>query len=118
MVPPKGVHLPISKLHSVLAHNNISQICYCGQISLQNAAVNCRFFDNLVLLGVSFVLLPIVGTYVFENIYFHFAIGARNGTMCQSCSILNIRNTCFYIPFHRPPKWKLITYRGSLLFNL
>ena len=48
-VTPKGVYLPISKLHSILAvvnllaHNNISQICYCGQISLQSAAVNCSF---------------------------------------------------------------------------
>ena len=42
---PKGVYLPISKLHSILAaanllaHNNISQICYCGQVSLQSTAV-------------------------------------------------------------------------------
>ena len=41
----KGVYLPISKLHSILAvanlldHNNKSHICYCGQISLQSAAV-------------------------------------------------------------------------------
>ena len=54
---PKSVHLPISKLHSILvvvnllAHNNISQICYCGQISLQSAAVNCSSSDNLTLLG-------------------------------------------------------------------
>ena len=40
----KGVYFPISKLHSILAianllaHNNKSQICYCGQISLQSAA--------------------------------------------------------------------------------
>ena len=53
MLPPKCVHLPISKLHSILAvanllaHNNISQICYCGQISLQSAAVNCSFSDTL-----------------------------------------------------------------------
>ena len=51
-VTPKGVYLPISKLHSnlavanLLAHNNKSQICYCGQISLQNAAVNCSFSNN------------------------------------------------------------------------
>ena len=62
-VTPKGVHLPISKLHSILAianllaHNNKSQICYCGQISLQSAAVNCSFSDNLTLLGVTFILL-------------------------------------------------------------
>ena len=37
-VTPDEVYLPISKLHSILAvanllaHNNISQICYCGQI--------------------------------------------------------------------------------------
>ena len=41
----KGVYLPISKLHSILAvanllaRNNKGQICYCGQISLQSAAV-------------------------------------------------------------------------------
>ena len=63
---PKGVYLPISKLHSnlavanLLAHNNISQICYCGQISLQSAAVNCSFSDNLTVLGVTFILLAMV----------------------------------------------------------
>ena len=51
-VTPKGACLPISKLHSILAvanllaHNNKSQICYCGQISLQSAAVNCSFSDT------------------------------------------------------------------------
>ena len=46
----RGVYLSISKLHSILdvanllAHNNISQICYCGQFSLQSAAVNFSFF--------------------------------------------------------------------------
>ena len=45
--------MPISKLHSIsavanlLAHNNITPICYCGQISLPSAAVNCSFSDNL-----------------------------------------------------------------------
>ena len=49
-VTSKGVYLPISKLHSILtvanllAHNKISQICYCGQISLESAAVYCSFF--------------------------------------------------------------------------
>ena len=53
-----GVYLPISKLHSILAvanllaHNNKSQICYCGQILLQSVAVNCSFSDNLTTLGV------------------------------------------------------------------
>ena len=56
-VTPKGVVLPISKLHSILAvanllaHDNISQICYCGQILLQSAAVNCSFSDIPTPLG-------------------------------------------------------------------
>ena len=63
---PKGVYLPISKLHSILtvanllAHNNKLQICYCGQISLQSAAVNCSFSDSLTPLGVPFILLAMV----------------------------------------------------------
>ena len=60
---PKGVYLPISKPHSflavanLLAHNNKSQICYCGRISLQGAAVNYSFSDSL---GVTFILLVMV----------------------------------------------------------
>ena len=62
---PKGVYLPISKatllaVANLLAHNNKSQICYCGQISLQSAAVNCSFSDNLTSVGVPFILLAIV----------------------------------------------------------
>ena len=40
---PSGVYLSISKLHliltvaNLLAYNNISQICYTGQIYLQSA---------------------------------------------------------------------------------
>ena len=51
-VTPNSVFLPISKLYSILAasnllaHNNISQICYCVQISLQSAAVNFSFSTN------------------------------------------------------------------------
>ena len=51
-VTPKE-SLPISKVHSILAvanllaHNNISQICLCGRILLQSAAVDCSFSDNL-----------------------------------------------------------------------
>ena len=45
-VTPKGCYLPILKRHSIFsvanlfAHNNTSQICYCGQISSQSSAVN------------------------------------------------------------------------------
>ena len=52
-VTPKVVYFSISKQHSILnlvnllAHNNISQICYCGQISSQSAAVNCSFSDTI-----------------------------------------------------------------------
>ena len=60
----KGVYLPISKQHSILivasllAHNNISQICYCSQISLQSAAVNCNIHSDTF--GVTFILLAMV----------------------------------------------------------
>ena len=47
-------------LANLLAHNNKSQICYCGQISLQSAAVNYSFSDNLTPLGVPFILLAMV----------------------------------------------------------
>ena len=69
-VTPKVVYLPISKLHSILAvanllaHNNISEICYCSQISLQSAAVNCSFSDNLTPLLVTFTLLAVVLAHV------------------------------------------------------
>ena len=60
-VASEGVYLPISKLYSILAianllahYNNISQICYCGQILFQS------FSDNLTPLGVTFVLLAMV----------------------------------------------------------
>ena len=65
-VTPKGVYTPFLKLHSILAvanllaHNNISQICYCGQISLQSAAVNSSFSDSLAPLRVTFILLVMV----------------------------------------------------------
>ena len=58
--PPKGLYLLISKLilavANLLAHNNKSQICYCGQISLQSAAV-------ILPLGVIFILLAMVHIY-------------------------------------------------------
>ena len=42
---------------NLLAHNNISQICYCGQISLLSAAVNRNFSYSRAPLGVTFILL-------------------------------------------------------------
>ena len=64
-----GVFLPISKLYSILAVANILArdnrrgICYCGQISLHNAAINCSFPDNLTPLEVTFILLPMVSLF-------------------------------------------------------
>ena len=48
---------------SKFAHNNISQICYCGQISLQSAAANCTFSDN-VWGNIYFAGDGTVGTYI------------------------------------------------------
>ena len=68
MIPPKLFTCPmlISKLYliltvaNLLAHNNISRIWYHVQISLQSAAVNYSFSDNLTTLGVPFILLAMV----------------------------------------------------------
>ena len=74
---PKGASLPISKLHSILAitnllaHNNISQICYWGQISLQSAAINCNFSVNLTPSGVTFILLAMLPLVVHFQIIFY-----------------------------------------------
>ena len=51
LLPPFRSHSILSTAN-LLAHNNINQICYCGQISLQSAAVNCSFSDKLTPLGV------------------------------------------------------------------
>ena len=51
------IYFPFSKLLSILtepnllAHNNMSQICNCSQISLQCGAVNCSFSDNVIPFG-------------------------------------------------------------------
>ena len=77
MLPHKGVHLPISKLHSILAaanllaHNNINQIWYCIQISLQSAAVQCRFSDNWSPLGPGGIIyFAGDGTNIEQNIQY------------------------------------------------
>ena len=60
-VTPNGVYLTILKLHlilpvaNLLSHNNSN--LFCGQNSLQSAAVNCSFSHNLTRLGVAFILL-------------------------------------------------------------
>ena len=37
----------ISDEANLFAHNNKSQICYCDQILLQSAAVNCSFSETI-----------------------------------------------------------------------
>ena len=62
-----GFYLPISKLNSILAvtnllENKISQNYYSCKISLQSAAVNCSFCDNLTLLEVATIYFADDGT--------------------------------------------------------
>ena len=73
-VTHKVVYLP-SSYHTLriftCAHNNVSQICHCGQISLQNCGVNCSFTDNQKPLVVTFILLaivPLLVTMIFFSI--------------------------------------------------
>ena len=52
-------------LKGVYLYNTISQICYCGQISLQSAVVNCRISVNATHLGVTLILLAMVRIEIF-----------------------------------------------------
>ena len=78
---PQRCLLAISKLHSILAlanllaHNNISQICYCGQILLQSVAVNCSFTDNLTPLGKHLFSLTLIdlSNYFYVLLWTHFS---------------------------------------------
>ena len=82
MLPPKVFTCPFRRyirsyicVADLFAHNNISQICYCGQISLQNAAVNCSFSNNLTPLGVALnFAVPLLCT-------FHFFHSASSNTV-------------------------------------
>ena len=62
--PETVVPHSILAVANLLAHNNKSQICYCGQISLQSAAVNCSFSDTF---GVTFILLVMVHAQKFKH---------------------------------------------------
>ena len=53
---------------NLLAHNNLSQICYFGQISLQSAAVNCSFSGNLTPFGGN-VYFAVDGTYTRKKLF-------------------------------------------------
>ena len=50
-------------LTNFLAYNNIAKsksVANCRQISLQSAAVDCSFSDNLIPLGVANIGKPVV----------------------------------------------------------
>ena len=109
---PKGVYLPISKLHSILAvanllaHNNISQICYCGQISLQSAAVSCCLSDDLTPLGVTLILLVMVPfisqKQVFKNSGQSFSTHKEYISVAHFSIISNKMNSFAYYDFVIP----------------
>ena len=69
--------MPISKLHwilavaNLLAHNDISQICYGGQISLQSAAVNCSFSEYLTPFGGNLYIAGYGTDISYNMIYVH-----------------------------------------------
>ena len=101
---PKGVYLPISKLHSILAvanllaHNNISQICYCGQISLQSTAVNCTFSDNLRPLEVTFISLAMIQHLLnsFILIFYKISLIYTVPITLPKGSVCHKKNTNYY----------------------
>ena len=61
----KGVNSPISKLHSILAvvnllaHNNLSQICYCRQIIFFFVSLSSHFYMGSLFCRQSFLLCTI-----------------------------------------------------------
>ena len=70
---PKGVYVPISKVHSILvlanqlAQNNL-WFCYCGQVnSLQLKSSVASKWERETPLGVPFILLFMVHGKTAEN---------------------------------------------------
>ena len=104
---------------NLLAHNNISQICYWGQISLQSAVVNCRFSDNLTPLGVAFILLVMVpriiqiGSWIFivanfEQIFVSF--------VCEiHCQIDSFKEEKYWLDKNQPLKTLVENEPGNIL---
>ena len=86
MLPPKVFTLAVANL---LAHKNKSQICYCDQISLQSAAFNCSFTDNLTPLGVSFILLAIVRFFIKKSLEYKIVESVKN-CICNKVSYLTL----------------------------
>ena len=90
-VTPKGVYLPISKKHSILAvanllaHNNISQNLLLRSNFFREC---CSFSDNLTPLGVPFILLAMVHIhkkYQLCKVYINRIIKMSNHSFITSC---------------------------------
>ena len=101
VIYPQGVYLPISNLLSIfalanlLAHNNINQICCCGQISSHSAAVNFSFSDNLTTLEVTFILLVIerlyIIIYVLSLLKFSFVFLSSYQLVSSICFVMSLQ---------------------------
>ena len=98
---PQRCLLANLKVHSILAvanliaHNNMNQICYCGQILLQSAAVKCSFSDNLAPMGVTFILLAVVPFLDINKRGCPRVIRATNSVLLLICNVeWNIRIHC------------------------
>ena len=81
---------------NLLAHNNKSQICYCGQISLQSAAVNCSFSNTFG-----------------GNIYF-----AGSVTILISREVKQVLTTSFTKKNLHPKLMKFIIYCNTEVISL
>ena len=99
-VTPRGVYLPISKLHSIfamanlLAHNNISQICYCSQISITECCSQLQFFwqshtfgGNIYFAGYGTLTHYLPSSFlrdVWPNFWFQFMEGSLKNFLWAS----------------------------------
>ena len=107
-VTPKCVHLSILTLHSILAaanllaHNNISQICYCGQISLQSAA----FFWYSDSFGGT-IYFAVDGTYSFTHVRESAKECFTNNFNSLRAFILLMDFKKFYLAAERSPDFLL-----------
>ena len=53
---------------NLFAHNNKSQICYCDQISLRSAAVNCSFLKPLKVTFISLAMVHLIENFTYTCI--------------------------------------------------
>ena len=108
MVPPKGVYLPISKLHLILAIANLLvvhnilwlAIILCAS-KLTMANIECSFeMGKYTLLGVTFILLLMV-----QSIATHYLINQESARVINAWCYSN--QPCLYSVRHRFPIFSL-----------